>query len=118
MTPALVTSGRTVVTHSTYLPGLLTALRNVALVPTSNTLADRGNRATKLIKTIVPGRIKRIRTRANTNRLAIKVTVPTRNGHKMLAKHGHSIQELFIVTKMSKEELQSHVDSHLTTADS
>ncbi len=86
--------GRLVFNHSTHLPGL---------IPVLERLAERSG-----VKTITPGRIARVRGRPTP--LTIRVTVPITGGHKMQARCQGSVQEVFVVTDLAAEALQSIVD--------
>ena len=90
--------GRLVITHSTYLEGLIPVLRR---------LADEGG-----IDTVTPAVISRVRGRCNGLRL--RVSSPIRGGHKLLARRGSTAQEVFVVTEWSREELQEHLDRLLS----
>ncbi len=89
--------GRVVITHSTYLEGLIPLLRRLAQVPG--------------VDTVTPGVISRVRGRAV--RLRLKVSTPITGGHKLVARRGSSVQEVFVVTTLSGEDLQSQVNKLL-----
>lgn len=89
--------GRVVVTHSTYLEGLIPLLRRLARLPS--------------IDTVTPAVISRVRGRSPTLRL--RVSTPIRGGHKLVARRGSSAQEVFVVTTCSGEQLQALVDQLL-----
>ena len=82
--------GRVVLTHSTYLEGLIPLLKRLAI--------DTD------IKTITPGQIKRVRGRSQSFKL--KITVPIKGGFKLIARRGNSAQEVFVVTTKSMESLK------------
>jgi hypothetical protein len=86
--------GRLVWNHSTHIPGLIPILTRLAAEPD--------------IKTVTPGRLARVKGRPLP--LKIKVTVPIVGGHKMQARVQGNIQEVFVVTDLSAEELQRMVD--------
>ncbi len=86
--------GRLVWNHSTHIPGLIPILTRLAAEPD--------------IKTVTPGRLARVKGRPLP--LKIKVTVPIVGGHKMQARAQGNIQEVFVVTDLSAEELQRMVD--------
>ena len=86
--------GRLVWNHSTHVPGLIPILTRLAAEPD--------------IKTVTPGRLARVKGRPLP--LKIKVTVPIVGGHKMQARAQGNIQEVFVVTDLSTEELQRMVD--------
>ncbi|KEF42777.1 MAG: hypothetical protein ER33_04365 [Cyanobium sp. CACIAM 14] len=86
--------GRLVITHSTYVEGLIPLLRKLAR------LAD--------IDTITPAVITRVRGRSNGLRL--RVSSPITGGHKLLARRGTTAQEVFVVTRLSRDQLQEQLD--------
>ncbi|MBE9064785.1 DUF2103 domain-containing protein [cf. Phormidesmis sp. LEGE 11477] len=85
--------GRVVITHSTYIPGLIPLLEKLATVPR--------------IQTITPAVISR--ARSNAPALRLKVSVAIRGGHKLIARKGKSAQEVFVVTELSKSELEKAI---------
>jgi hypothetical protein len=86
--------GRLVVTHSTYVEGLIPLLRKLAECPG--------------IDTVTPAVIRRVRGR--TPRLLVRVSTPVTGGFKLLARRGSSAQEVFVVTGWSRERLQAELD--------
>jgi len=86
--------GRVVITHSTYIEGLIPLLRRLAEAPG--------------IETVTPAVITRVRGRSPTLRL--RVSVPISGGHKLMARLGSSVQEVFVVTDWPREQLQEHLD--------
>ena len=90
-------SARIVLTHSTHCDQLISALEKLANVPE--------------IHSIVPGRLAT--ARGNAEQLDLRVTVPVRNGYKIIARKGTQVQEVFIVTQLSAESLQNAVNSVL-----
>jgi len=90
--------GRVVVTHSTYLEGLIPLLRRLAAQPG--------------IDTVTPAVISRVRGRAALLRL--RVSTPISGGHKLVARRGSSAQEVFVVTALSREQLQQRLDALLS----
>ncbi|MEB3261893.1 MAG: DUF2103 domain-containing protein [Cyanobacteriota bacterium] len=89
--------GRVVITHSTYLEGLIPLLRRLAQVPG--------------VDTVTPGVISRVRGRAV--RLRLRVSTPITGGLKLVARRGSSVQEVFVVTTLSGEDLQTQVNKLL-----
>lgn len=85
--------GRVVITHSTYLPKLIDTLEKLVKYPR--------------IKTITPAVISRVRSNSHTFKL--KVSVPITGGYKLIARHRKSAQEVFVVTDLSKAELESAI---------
>ncbi len=88
--------GRVVITHSTYIEGLLPVLKKLA--------------KNKKIKTITPAIISKVRGR--TSKLIIRVSVITIGGYKAIARKGQSAQEIFITTDMNIDELRYLLDSY------
>lgn len=86
--------GRLVITHSTYLEGLIPLLRR---------LADHPG-----IDTVTPAVISRVRGRCVGLRL--RVSTPITGGHKLVARRASSAQEVFVVTSLERVELQETLD--------
>ena len=86
--------GRVVITHSTYLEGLIPLLRRLA--------------SAEGIDTVTPAVICRVRGRSSSLRL--RVSAPILGGFKLVARRGGSAQEVFVITSWSREELQGHLD--------
>jgi|TARA_E500000178_G_C16853875_1_gene676417 hypothetical protein len=86
--------GRVVITHSTYVEGLIPWLKALARVPS--------------IQTITPAVISKVRGRCQT--LQLRVSVPIRGGFKLVARKGSSAQEVFVVTTLDRETLQISVN--------
>ena len=88
--------GRVVITHSTYIEGLIPILRKLA--------------SNKRIKTVTPAIISKVRGRSS--KLVIRVSVITIGGFKAIARKGQSAQEIFINTDMNVEELRYLLNSY------
>ena len=88
--------GRIVITHSTYIEGLIPVLKK---------LASHEN-----IKTVTPATISKVRGRSNG--LTIRISVSTISGYKAIARKGQTAQEIFISTEISKKELECLVRSY------
>ena len=82
--------GRIVLTHSTYIEGLIPLLRKLA--------------SNKNIKTVTPGVISRVKGRSS--KLILRISIKTISGFKAIARKGQSAQEIFITTDISKDELK------------
>tara|TARA_B100000925_G_scaffold226697_1_gene175175 strand:- start:403 stop:681 length:279 start_codon:yes stop_codon:yes gene_type:complete len=82
--------GRVVITHSTYIEGLIPILKRLA--------------SHERIKTVTPAIITKVRGRSS--RLIIRVSVITIGGYKAIARKGQSAQEIFITTDMNVDELR------------
>lgn len=87
-------SGRLVLTHSTHLPGLIPLLARLAETPG--------------VKTVTPGRLATVKGRPTP--LTIRVTVPIIGGHKLQARVQSSVQEVFVITTLSANDLQQIVN--------
>jgi hypothetical protein len=85
---------RLVITHSTYVEGLIPLLRRLATVPD--------------IDTITPAVIARVRGRSIGLRL--RVSSPITGGHTLRARRGSTAQEVFVVTRLSRDQLQEALD--------
>lgn len=83
-------SGRLVFNHSTHIPGL---------IPILERLAKRTG-----IQTITPGVIGR--ATGHSPKMKLKVSVPIRGGFKVIARQGKTVQEVFIITALSQQELE------------
>ncbi|GCE65389.1 metal-binding protein [cyanobiont of Ornithocercus magnificus] len=86
--------GRVVITHSTYIEGLIPWLRAVA--------------SHNAVQTVTPAAIARVRGRSDGLRL--RVSVPIHGGFKLMARRGTSAQEVFVVTQLGRDALQSILD--------
>ncbi len=87
---------RVVVSHSTYIEGLINKLKILS--------------KHKEIKTITPGRIAK--TKGKTEKLNFKITTKLKGGFKVLARKGRSVQEIFIITDLNKEGLEDILNNH------
>ena len=85
--------GRLVITHSTYLEGLIPLLKQLVKDPA--------------IDTITPAVIARVRGRAPELRL--RVSTPISGGWKLVARRGSSAQEVFVVTGLEAPELEERI---------
>ncbi len=90
--------GRVVVTHSTYIEGLIPMLKKIA---------DHIE-----VKTITPGVIKR--TKGKSEALGLKISTTIIGGYKLIARKGRSTQEVFIITGLTKDDLQKHINNFMT----
>ncbi|MEA5466906.1 DUF2103 domain-containing protein [Leptothoe sp. PORK10 BA2] len=87
--------GRVVLNHSTHVPGLLAILHRLAAHPH--------------IKTLTPAVISR--GRSNAPKLRLKISVPIMGGFKLIARKGQSIQEVFVITELSAEQLTAAIEA-------
>jgi hypothetical protein len=89
-------SSRIVLNHSTHIEGLIDAL------------ARAGRLRASQIAAFVPGRLAR--TRGHAERLSLAVTVPVAGGHRVLARRGSLVQEVFVSTALGAGALQELLD--------
>jgi len=90
--------GRLVITHSTYLEGLIPLLKRLVRDPA--------------IDTITPAVIARVKGRAPELRL--RVSTPITGGWKLVARRGSAAQEVFIVTDLEASELEQRIEQALS----
>ena len=62
------------------------------------------------IQTITPAVISRVRGRSPE--LQLRVSTPITGGYKLVARKGTSAQEVFVVTSMSRPDLEQAVLHH------
>jgi hypothetical protein len=86
--------GRLVITHSTYIEGLIPLLKVL--------VREEG------IDTITPAVIGRVRGRSGGLRL--RVQSPVTGGWKLVARRGTTAQEVFVVTAWDRDRLQRRLD--------
>ena len=89
--------GRVVITHSTYLEGLIKSLKKLA--------------QDKKIKTITPSVIGK--TKSNSGKLSIRISREINGGFKLLARKGTSYQDIFLIGSISKRELEELINDVL-----
>ena len=89
--------GRVVITHSTYVEGLIPVLKRLAAVPG--------------IDTVTPAVISRVRGRSPVLRL--RISAPISGGFKLLARRGSSAQEVFVVTTLEQDGLEGLLEALL-----
>ena len=75
------------------------------LIPWLQSLA-----AEKEIKTITPAVINRVRGRSPL--LQLRVSTAIRGGFKLVARRGSTVQEVFVVTQLGKEQLEAVLEQH------
>ncbi len=89
--------GRLVWNHSTHIEGLIPILERL--------ITQQG------IYTVTPGVISR--ARSNAQQFKLRVSVPIRGGYKVIARHGKSVQEVFIITDLNQQELKSAITASM-----
>ena len=89
----MASDGRLVWNHSTHLDGLIPILEKLVKC--------------EGITTITPGRIKK--TRSHIPKIKLKISVPIRGGYKAIARHGKTVQEVFIVTELEQSKLEEAI---------
>ncbi|MGL5924853.1 DUF2103 domain-containing protein [Chroococcidiopsis sp.] len=90
-------NGRLVWNHSTHIPGLIPVLERLTRVDG--------------IQTITPGVIGRVK--GHSPKMQIRISVPIRGGFKLIARQGKTVQEVFILTTLSQDELVTAVTNVL-----
>lgn len=83
-------TGRVVLNHSTHVEGLIPVLEEVA--------KQVG------IKTVTPGVIGR--AKGKTPHLSLRISVAIRGGFKVVARRGNTVQEVFVVTVLDRDQLE------------
>lgn len=81
------------ITHSTYIPGLIALLDKLATYPQ--------------IQTITPAVISPVKSSSPSFKL--RVSVPIIGGYKLIARLGKSAQEVFVITQLSQAELEAAI---------
>ncbi|MUG97162.1 metal-binding protein [Scytonema sp. UIC 10036] len=87
------TEGRLVWNHSTHISGLIPILERL--------IKQNG------IQTVTPGVLGRVK--GHCPHLQLRVSVPIRGGFKVIARHGKTVQEVFILTNLDKEQLEETI---------
>ncbi|NJR68838.1 MAG: metal-binding protein [Synechococcales cyanobacterium CRU_2_2] len=90
--------GRLVWNHSTHLQGLIPKLRKLCQQPG--------------IYTVTPAVLGR--ARGNVPKLLLKVSVPIRGGFKLIARQGKGCQEVFVLTSLDQDELETAIEQSLS----
>ena len=86
--------GRLVQNHSTHIEGLIKWLKRIA--------------KTDKVKTVTPASLSK--TNGRGEKLAIKVTIKTKEGFKLLARKGKLVQEVFVVTSLDEKEIKDLIE--------
>lgn len=82
-------NARLVLNHSTHIPGLIPILERLTRI--------------EGIQTITPGVIGRVK--GHCPRMQLRISVPIRGGFKLIARYGKTVQEVFILTVLTQDEL-------------
>jgi hypothetical protein len=82
-----------VLNHSTHIPGLIPRLERLC--------RETG------IRTVTPGVIGSVR--AHSPKMVLKVSVPIRGGFKLIARQGKTVQEVFVLTHLDQEQLETAI---------
>ena len=91
--------GRVVITHSTYLEGLIPLLKQLAKDPQ--------------VVTVTPAVISCVKGRCQG--LKLRISTPITGGHKVVARRGTSAQEVFVITHLERSALQQRLDALLSS---
>ena len=86
--------GRLVITHSTYVEGLIPLVESACERPCDSddhTWGDFTGPRTVL-------------------RLQLRVSTPVCGGYKVMARRGTTAQEVFVVTQLERDELRKRID--------
>jgi hypothetical protein len=87
------TDGRLVWNHSTHIPGLIAILERLC--------RQDG------IGTVTPAVIGR--AKGHAPKMQLRVSIPIRGGYKVIARQGKTVQEVFILTTLPQEQLESAI---------
>ncbi|HTL89436.1 MAG TPA: DUF2103 domain-containing protein [Leptolyngbya sp.] len=85
--------GRLVLNHSTHLPGLIAILEKLIKL--------------EGIQTVTPAVIGSVRS--HSPQFKIKISVPIRGGFKAIARQGKTFQEVFILTTLEQDQLETAI---------
>ncbi len=85
--------GRLVWNHSTHIPGLIPILERLCQLDG--------------VQTITPGVIGRVK--GHSPQMQLRISVPIRGGFKIIARHGKTVQEVFILTTLSQDKLETAI---------
>ncbi|MEM7555844.1 MAG: DUF2103 domain-containing protein [Cyanobacteria bacterium P01_A01_bin.84] len=85
--------GRLVWNHSTHLSGL---------IPILEKLCNQDG-----IQTVTPGELRRVR--GHCPKMQVRLSVPIRGGFKAIARQGKTVQEVFIVADLEREQLENAI---------
>lgn len=83
-------NGRLVWNHSTHISGLIPVLEKLITFPGINT--------------VTPGVLSN--AKSHCPKLKLRISVPIRGGYKVIARSGKSVQEVFVITELTNQELE------------
>ncbi|BAY80184.1 hypothetical protein NIES25_66720 (plasmid) [Nostoc linckia NIES-25] len=86
-------TARLVWNHSTHISGL---------IPILERLCQQDG-----IQTVTPGVIGRVK--GHCPKMQLRVSVPIRGGYKVIARQGKTVQEVFILTTLTQEQLEAAI---------
>tara|TARA_Y100001968_G_C18724694_1_gene421751 strand:- start:29 stop:331 length:303 start_codon:yes stop_codon:yes gene_type:complete len=86
--------GRLVQNHSTHIEGLIKWLKRIA--------------ECEAVKTVTPAALSKAKGREE--KLALKVTIKTTEGFKLIARKGTLVQEVFIVTSLNERSIKEIIE--------
>ncbi len=89
----MASDGRIVWNHSTHLPGLIPILEKLVILDG--------------IQTITPAVLSH--ARSNAQQMRIKISVPIQGGYKLIARKGKTAQEVFVITTLTKDQLEGAI---------
>ena len=87
--------GRLVQNHSTHIEGLIKWLKKIA--------------ESHDIKTVTPASLSKANGKGE--KLDLKITIKTKEGYKLLARKGRVVQEVFLVTSLSENDIREIINS-------
>lgn len=87
------TDGRLVWNHSTHISGLIPILERLC--------QHHG------VHTVTPAVIGR--AKGHCPKMQLRVSVPIRGGYKVIARQGKTVQEVFILTTLAQEQLETAI---------
>ncbi len=89
--------GRIVKNHSTHIDGLIKVLTKLAKIDGVNS--------------VTPGVLKRVNS--NCEKLTLRISREVRGGFKMVARKGKMAQEVYILTDLLEDELETLINKSM-----
>ena len=93
--------GRVVKNHSTHIDGLIKVLTKLAKMDGVNS--------------VTPGVLKRVK--GNCEKLTLRRSRDVRGGFKMVARKGRMAQEVYILTDLRENELETYINLSMGRGD-